>query len=129
MKEAAVIIRRMHGEVGKTWRGLGVILVALLVCGCEKKAADTSATSLQAPLGSDRLLSVESVMRGARLYQEHCAQCHGPEAQGHPDWQNLQVAAAPPLNGTGNEWKRKKSEFTTIVKNGMVRDKDRKSVV
>ena len=106
------------------WRWFGVILVAVVVCACEKKGADSSATALQAPLGSDRPLSVESVMRGARLYQEHCAQCHGPEAEGHPDWQNPKVVAAPPLNGTGNEWKRKKSEFLAIVKNGMTRDKE-----
>jgi mono/diheme cytochrome c family protein len=106
------------------WRGFGVILLAAIMCGCERKAAESSATSLQAPLGSDRPLSVESVMRGAHLYQEHCAQCHGPEAQGHPDWQNPQVVAAPPLDGTGNEWKRKRSELIAIVKKGMTRNNE-----
>ncbi len=114
----------MHGDVNKIWRGLGVVLLLLAVCGCDRKGVDSSTTALQAPLGSDRPLSLESVMRGARLYQEHCAQCHGPEAEGHPDWQNPQVTAAPPLNGTGNEWKRKKSEFVTIVKNGMTRNNE-----
>jgi mono/diheme cytochrome c family protein len=113
---------RMQAQARKIWRGAGVILLVVIVCGCERKAAESSATSLQAPLGSDRPLSVESVMRGARLYQEHCAQCHGPEAQGHPDWQNPQVVAAPPLDGTGNEWKRKRSDLIAIVKKGITRN-------
>jgi mono/diheme cytochrome c family protein len=62
------------------------------------------------------------MMRGARLYQEHCAQCHGPEAQGHPDWENTQVVAAPPLNGTGKEWKLKKSELVKVIKSGSNKD-------
>jgi mono/diheme cytochrome c family protein len=114
----------MHGDVSdKVWRWLGV-LALVWITGCERKAADSSTTALQAPLGSDRLFSFESVMRGARLYQEHCAQCHGPEAQGHPDWENPQVAAAPPLNGTGNEWKRPKTELIAVIKNGVKRGND-----
>lgn len=118
----------MCGDVTKHWRGIGAgVLVAsvlILAGGCDRQGTDTSATALQAPLGSDRPLSVESVMRGARLYQEHCALCHGPEAQGHPDWENPQVAAAPPLNGTGNEWKRKKSEMLALIKDGAKRNNE-----
>jgi mono/diheme cytochrome c family protein len=95
-----------------------------LLAGCEKKEPDVADSSLQAPLGSDRPLSLESVARGAHLYQEHCAQCHGPEAQGHPDWENPQVVAAPPLNGSGNEWKKKKAELVGIIKNGAKRNND-----
>jgi len=117
----------MYEEAGTTRRWFGILLLmpALAIAtlaGCDKKPADPATTGLQAPLGSDRPLSLESVTRGARLYQENCAQCHGPEAQGHPDWQNHDIVAAPPLDGTGNEWKRKKSEFITIVKDGIRRN-------
>lgn len=101
----------------------GVLALGLLV-GCERKEPDASISSLQAPLGSDRPLSIESVARGAQLYQEHCAQCHGPEAQGHPDWENPQVVAAPPLNGSGNEWKKKKVELVSVIKNGAKRNNE-----
>ena len=73
-------------------------------------------------LPTERLVPVESMMRGARLYQEHCAQCHGPEAQGHPDWENTQVVAAPPLNGTGKEWKLKKLQLFGVIENGSTKD-------
>lgn len=63
--------------------------------------------------------------RGAALYREHCAQCHGPEAQGHPDWDTPSdgsFAAAPPLNGTGNDSKRSKQELVAAVQRGVSRN-------
>jgi mono/diheme cytochrome c family protein len=96
------------------------LFVATAVVGCasgcrreEPPPAPTAAL--------DRLAPMENISRGARLYQEHCAQCHGPEAQGHPDWQTPGVAAAPPLNGTGNDWKRKKPELVAAIKEGIKR--------
>lgn len=113
----------MHKNVLMVGCWVGVAALGAILAGCEKKDPD-SMSSLQAPLGSDRPLSLESVARGAHLYQEHCALCHGPEAQGHPDWENTQVVAAPPLNGTGNEWKRKKSDLIAIIKNGAKRNNE-----
>jgi len=65
-----------------------------------------------------------SIARGAKLYEEHCAQCHGPQAQGHPDWQSPSdgsFAAAPPLNGIGNDWKRSRQELIAVIKDGVTR--------
>lgn len=65
-----------------------------------------------------------SIARGADLYAEHCAQCHGPQAQGHPDWQTPSdgsFSAAPPLNGSGNDWKRGRRELVAVIQNGIVR--------
>jgi mono/diheme cytochrome c family protein len=113
----------MYKNVFATGCWVGISALVILLSGCEKKDADSSG-ALQAPLGSDRPLSLESVARGAQLYQEHCAQCHGPEAQGHPDWENPQVVAAPPLNGSGNEWKKKKTDLVAVIKNGAKRNND-----
>ena len=95
-----------------------VVATVLLVGACGKKEPETPPAKDQA----GRLFSTESLLRGARLYQEHCAQCHGPEAQGHPDWQNPKVVAAPPLNGSGNVWKRRKPDMIAIIRNGAVRN-------
>lgn len=65
-----------------------------------------------------------SVARGAELYAEHCALCHGPQAQGHPDWQapsDGSFAAAPPLNGTGNDRTRSRRELVAVIMDGVVR--------
>ncbi len=98
------------------------IIGMLLVVACEKQAPESSGVNLTQATPSDkRLYSVDSVVRGAKLFQEHCAQCHGPEAQGHPDWLTPGVVAAPPLNGTGNDWKRTKKELVAVIKRGVKR--------
>ena len=101
----------------------GMVAVALLVCACSKDKPETS-TGKDATfaLQGNRPITAESLFRGVRLFQQQCAQCHGPEAQGHPDWQNPKVVAAPPLNGTGNEWKRRKKDMIAIIKNGAMRN-------
>lgn len=95
-------------------------MALMMVSACGKQEPE-------APPGKDtavlnRPFSTESLFRGVRLYQEHCALCHGPEAQGHPDWQNPKVTAAPPLNGTGNDWKRRKHDMITVIMNGAKRN-------
>ena len=107
----------------RTWI-LIVLGTLLAACGKQEPASPpTPAPMALSPVPqNDKLFPVENMMRGAQLYQEQCAQCHGPEAQGHPDWQSPLVAAAPPLNGSGNEWKRKKSELIAIVRNGSTKN-------
>ncbi len=103
------------------WVCSATMLLALAGCSEEEVPRATATVVSPTPLMRDPAFSVERVTRGAALYQEHCAQCHGPEAQGHPDWQNPEVAAAPPLNGTGNEWKRSRQELVARIKNGIER--------
>lgn len=103
---------------------IALSVTCLLVAACSKKEPPPGAVATApAPMQLDPLISVESVAAGARLYMENCAICHGPEAQGHPDWGNPKVpAAAPPLNGTGKEWKRSKREMIAFVKQGVKKD-------
>lgn len=96
--------------------GLGLVLIT--ICACQKKEAPVPAT---APT-FDAPASLAGLSRGARLFEEQCAQCHGPEAQGHPDWQTPGVVAAPPLNGTGNDWKRTRAQLVAVIKNGAKRN-------
>ena len=101
------------------------VVIVLLLAGaalgsCNKKETPKPVSADKAT-GPAREVTMETMLSGARLYQENCAQCHGPEAQGHPDWQNPAVTAAPPLNGTGNAWKRSRSELVAIIQNGIVR--------
>ncbi len=102
---------------------LTVLTAMLVLGGCGKKSPEKSVTEAPALASPDvRAFSVESLARGAALFQEHCAICHGPEAQGHPDWRNPSVTAAPPLNGSGNELSRTQQDFVAIVKNGANRN-------
>ena len=62
---------------------------------------------------------------GARLYREHCAECHGPQGQGHPDWQNAAsggFVAAPPLDASGPLPQRRESVLINTVRAGIQRN-------
>jgi cytochrome c5 len=102
-----------------TKRSLIWVACLLVLGACSKQTPAPAGPSTGAAL--ERLVPMEVMARGARVFQENCAICHGPEAQGHPDWQTPGVAAAPPLNGTGNEWKRKHSELVMVIKAGVKR--------
>ncbi len=108
---------------------------ALLVSACERqerqdKTVDVAMPQPQAvptPPAAEPSpsFSVERIKRGGALYREHCLQCHGPEGQGHPDWQTPSdgtFIAAPPLDGSGKVWKRNKQGMVAIIKNGAMRN-------
>jgi mono/diheme cytochrome c family protein len=101
---------------------IGAIVAAQFACSREEPAPGTAAPATPALPELAPVPSIAALNRGARLFQEHCAQCHGPEAQGHPDWQTPGVVAAPPLNGTGNDWKRTRAQLTAVIANGSKRD-------
>ena len=47
------------------------------------------------------------LQRGATLYAQHCASCHGGRLEGQPDWQTAGedgVLPAPPHDETGHTW-------------------------
>lgn len=105
----------------KIWVVAGFALLAACSKGGQE-AGMATAPAVPAPH-----FDPASVARGAQLFGERCAECHGPQAQGHPDWQTPSdgsFAAAPPLNGTGNDWKLTRAQIATIIKNGVRRKTD-----
>lgn len=95
-------------------------IAALLTCllpACEEKTAPPPTPTTAVNTRFD----TASLAEGASLYQAHCAQCHGPQAQGHPDWQTPSdgsFAAAPPLNGTGMDKSRTRAQLRATVAQG-----------
>jgi mono/diheme cytochrome c family protein len=53
------------------------------------------------------VVAQSDLARGAALYAEHCAACHGAELEGQPDWRSRGsdgVLPAPPHDATGHSW-------------------------
>ena len=108
---------------------IAVICLLLFVSACSKEEPHKiNGTGLtlggSGQLESQQLFDLNSVARGARLFQENCAQCHGPQAQGHPDWQRAReegYAAAPPLNGTGTDVKLTRERMVEVIRKGAKR--------
>ncbi len=62
-----------------------------------------------------------SVARGGRLYERHCAACHGTGAVGAPEWHRPDAQGRfppPPLNGSAHAWHHPKAHLITIVRDG-----------
>jgi mono/diheme cytochrome c family protein len=115
-------------------RNLLLVLLCLVFASCSddkqgkgstQTDSGTAESARTAEASKTEQFDVNRIARGARLYQEHCAQCHGPEAQGHPDWQHAKqqgYAAAPPLDGAGPVANRRKAEMIDIIRNGVKQD-------
>lgn len=96
------------------------VAVGALVACSDEAGVGKSAESTQ-PSGFD----AAALALGSRRYAELCAQCHGPEAQGHPDWQTPNdgtFTAAPPLDASGNAPKRSKTQLAATIRQGVRRD-------
>ncbi len=58
---------------------------------------------------------------GAQLYQENCANCHGAELEGQPDWRSRLPGGrlpAPPHDASGHTWHHPDRVLFDIVKRG-----------
>lgn len=105
-------------------------VVALLAAACSKSEEETQPVAALAPpastpeLALTRNFSTEAITRGAAVFQAHCAECHGPQAQGHPGWgydDGAKLILSPPLDGNGNTWKRSRQEMVEMIKTGVRR--------
>lgn len=69
----------------------------------------------------DRSLDLAKVSRGAELFAENCASCHGPRAEGGPLWSKagpVPKNPPPPLNGTGHAWYHPTAVLKRIIMHG-----------
>ncbi len=63
----------------------------------------------------------QMVERGATIYQQHCASCHGVNLEGQEGWQQRQpdgTLLAPPHDGSGHTWHHSDDMLFRITKFG-----------
>lgn len=112
-----------------TLRDLTLGLVPLLIAACSSgetpsnsavdPANDTDTAVAAQPIA--RWYSPEQVERGALVFQQNCAACHGKQAEGAPNWQKTGPDGkypAPPLNGSGHGWHHPLRILFQVIKNG-----------
>lgn len=66
----------------------------------------------------------QQVARGAALYRAQCAQCHGEQLQGEPNWQVRKPSGelpAPPHDASGHTWHHSDEQLFVMTKYGMTR--------
>ncbi len=58
---------------------------------------------------------------GGRLYETHCAACHGADLEGEPDWRRRKpdgLLPAPPHDSSGHTWHHPDQQLFAITKEG-----------
>lgn len=84
-------------------------------------------TSSLQPLAAHHSLRPDDpqVLRvGARLFQQHCAACHGAKGEGQPDWRDRGadgLLPAPPHDPSGHTWHHADEQLFAITKQGLAR--------
>ena len=80
-------------------RVIRVLASLLLIIGCSEQEAVSS--------NDTRWYSPEHVALGERVFQTHCASCHGARAEATPEWREPGLDGnypPPPLNGSAHAW-------------------------
>lgn len=80
-----------------------------------------ASTHTMANTATPRWYSTAQVRQGEALYARYCAECHGPAAQGAPDWRQPGPDGKyppPPLNGTGHGWHHPLGMLRYVIRNG-----------
>jgi mono/diheme cytochrome c family protein len=101
----------------------GITSLLLVACGQNEGGVATAATqSTEAKKVSiERSIDFSQVTRGGKLFQQSCAECHGANGEGDPNWRQRDAEGffpAPPLNGTGHAWHHPQKMLHYVIKNG-----------
>lgn len=102
-------------------RLIGIILLSSgFLVSCNDDAKDIASFSPKKPI-IKRDVNLQEFSRGQKLYQKNCAECHGKNAEGTPDWRKTEddgMFPPPPLNGTGHTWHHPTKVLVNLIKNG-----------
>ncbi len=74
---------------------------------------------------AERWYKAEQVASGEKLFQQHCAGCHGDQAQGTVEnWKKTLPDGSyppPPLNGSAHAWHHSMSVLHRTIRDGGIR--------
>ena len=59
---------------------------------------------------------------GSAVYRQYCAACHGPHAEGGPNWQKRDAQGElppPPHNSEGHTWRHSDADLYGMVSKGL----------
>jgi mono/diheme cytochrome c family protein len=80
-----------------------------------------SQTVIARAKGETALHNTDQVNSGHSVYEQHCALCHGAEAEGAPNWQERDAHGelpAPPHDAEGHTWRHSDAELYRMVSKG-----------
>jgi len=100
--------RRSASEAVAVFRGFFLWMGVLsLACALLMARVVAQSTTSGDAVPVERWYSPEHVSRGALVYTENCAVCHGQNAEGTKNWRQRTSDGKfppPPIDGTGHAW-------------------------
>jgi len=99
----------------------------IVVVGLVVLDACASAGSLPLPTPAPTrvplpMLDPDQVARGQQVYLQRCASCHGPHAEGAPNWQQPDPHGnlpPPPHDDSGHTWRHGDAELAGVIRKGL----------
>ncbi|MHB8732081.1 MAG: c-type cytochrome [bacterium] len=108
-----------RGDYRRAGRIMMVALSMTIVAGCGLAGRQRTP-----PASPDALppLDPAQIARGRQVYVQHCARCHGTNAEGAPAWQVPDARGdmpAPPHDDHGHTWRHSDAQLTEVIRNGL----------
>ena len=110
-------MKRYASKKSMQWIFIGSVF--FLISGCNDTGQNKSNLSAPMARGTD----ATQLARGAQLFQQHCATCHGQRAQGALAWQRPAADGKyppPPLDGSAHAWHHPHAWLKQTIRNGTV---------
>lgn len=99
-----------------------ILLMGLLLAACgNSDTGSIEQAGLAMPNAPARIQDEAQLTRGKTLFRQHCARCHGDNAQGAPNWHKTDAEGfypPPPLDGSGHAWHHSKALLAQVIENG-----------
>jgi S-disulfanyl-L-cysteine oxidoreductase SoxD len=99
-------------------RILGAALAAAaLMAACDRGGDEPATVRLDS--GDAKVLAT-----GEKVYEKHCASCHGAQLQGQPNWRERDPSGrlpAPPHDASGHTWHHPDEVLFNITKYGVAK--------
>jgi len=98
-----------------------ILLASSILVACEPPDVERLMTPPNKDKQITRSLNPEQLARGAVLFKQNCAVCHGEEGEGAANWQKRNADGKfppPPLNGLGHTWHHPTAVLKYTINNG-----------
>ena len=106
----------------KPLTALGWLAFGLSLVGCsENDGHSEHAIQPSDGVAVQRTQNFARIANGRRMFAQHCAVCHGEQAEGDPDWRYRDESGhfpPPPLNGTAHAWHHPWDELHRVIRDG-----------
>ena len=97
----------------------GVLLAVTLLSGCANDEGGLPSLAPNAETG--RWYSKADQQQGVALFRQHCAVCHGQNAEGTENWRTRDAQGnlpPPPLNGSAHAWHHPMAMLGRVINGG-----------